>query len=336
MVERADALTRFIILPENVSAHETILHLAESLSSDHDFPLVYIFGPPGTGKTHLGYGLTERVQATLPGSSILQMPANEFSQWKQLPLGERQHFRKHLLDNDLLIIDDLQHLPLKVGNDLALLLDKRANRARPTVLLGNGRLGNLDISGRLSSRLQAGLMVEIAPLSLDSRLELATQLCLQRNLRVDSDLFPWLARHPGGARGMISDIRQLEPLAKSHSAPLTLAVVQGHLNQMGVPDLEQKPRLPQVLKLTSHKFGVTLKDLQGPRRLKNIVWARQIAMYLARQVGCTFMEIGHGLGGRDHTTIMHGCDKIAEKILIDRQFALEIRNLLAQLPGKQS
>ena len=159
---------------------------------------------------------------------------------------------------------------------------------------------------------------------------LAAALCVQRGLRVTDDVIEWLARPPGGARPILGELTRIETLSRVHPPPLNLAVVLASLP--ATPEPVQLP-LERIVALVAGRFRVEAKAMRGPSRLKNVVWPRQVAMYLARQTGLSFDEIGQYFGGRDHTTVMHSCAKVAQVAAGDERFAKELRDARALLPG---
>jgi chromosomal replication initiator protein len=177
----------------------------------------------------------------------------------------------------------------------------------------------------LTSRLAGGLVVGISPLSEASRQQLAAALCEDRQLRVDDDVVAWLARDPGGARPILGGIAHLEALAKRHPPPLTLDILKKELP--AAPDPEGSP-LERIAEKVAERFRVPVKALRGPSRVKNVAWARQVAMSVARSTGFSFPQIG-AFFGRDHSTVMHSCAKVGERAAEDAGLAKELRELEA-------
>ena len=140
---------------------------------------------------------------------------------------------------------------------------------------------------------------------------------------VTGEVIDWLARDPGGARPILGGIAQLEQLARVHLPPLTLAVVESALPS---PD-EERSLLDRLVAVVGARFDVDVKALRGLSRKRNIVWPRQVAMYIAREVGLSYPRIGAFFGDRDHTTVMHSCDKIAKAAVVDVKLARELSEL---------
>jgi chromosomal replication initiator protein len=182
----------------------------------------------------------------------------------------------------------------------------------------------LEHAARLTSRLAGGLVVSIPPLSEPSRRQLAAVLCADRQLKVTDEVIGWLARDPGGARPILGRIARLEVLAKLHPPPLSLSVVTAELPEL--PD-DGSP-LERIAERVAERYRVPVKMLCGPSRVKNVAWARQVAMSVARSAGFSFPQIG-AFFGRDHSTVMHSCAKVTERAAEDAGVAKEVRDLEA-------
>ena len=167
-------------------------------------------------------------------------------------------------------------------------------------------------------------MVGITPLYASSRKTLVKEWCRERKLKVADEVIDWLARDPGGARPILGNITLLEVLAKQFPPPLTMRVVQSQ-----IPDstAENTSPLDSLIAAISKRFHVNEKLLLGPSRSRNVVWPRQVAMYIARQAGLTLTQIGAYFGGRDHTTVMHSCDKVEKALATDATLAHDIQEL---------
>jgi chromosomal replication initiator protein len=318
------SLDRFVQLPENRSAYHAVVQL---VSAD-EAPCLFLHGPPGSGKSHLVRALVEQVTQLAPAKTAQVLAAAEVGRTLMQPPLERRPVIRDAIGVDLLVLEDIQHLPVRAGNEVAHILDRRLARRKPTVITAVRGPAELDTSPRLASRLVGGLVVGIQPLGEASRRELAAGLCRERGLSVADDVIAWLARDPGGARPILGGIAQLEAFAEPHRSPLTMAQVRAELP--AAPEGDQSPMDKLVARVAS-RFSVDVKAVRGPSRERRFAWPRQVAMYLARQAGCSFPQIGAYFGGRDHTTVMHSCEKVARHVAVDLSLAQELRDILAQV-----
>jgi chromosomal replication initiator protein len=323
----ADGLDRFVQLPENRAAHRAVEHLAVAAARGIDSPLLFLHGPPGSGKSHLSGGLIERLTRTDSAKTAVTVAAAEFGRDLLQPAPVRRDVVREALDCDLLVIEDVQHLPAASSDEVAAVLDRRQSRHKVTMVTAVRSPADLSCSARLAGRFAGGLASAIQPLGEPSRRELASALCRERQLNVAADVIPWLARDPGGARPILGDIARLERLAKGRRTALTLAVVT---SELPAPPRDESP-MARVIDLVGTRYRLSPKAITGPSRVANVVRARHLAMFLGRELGLSLVLIGSHLGGRDHTTVMHGCGKIASAAASDPKLSQEIRDLRAEL-----
>src|SRR5947209_1502685 len=175
---------RLVPLPENRSAREAVDRLAEAVRRGADFPLLFLHGPPGAGKSHLATTLIEQVAQGEPPRTAQTLAAAELGRELLRPPVERREVSREAVGADLLVIEDVQHLPPAAGGELAGILDRRQARRRATLVTAVRGPAELEHAARLTSRLAGGLVVGIPPLSEPSRRQLAAALCADRQLKV--------------------------------------------------------------------------------------------------------------------------------------------------------
>jgi chromosomal replication initiator protein len=318
-----DLLSRFVQLPENRSAFQAVVDL--TTGGRPRLPLLFLHGPPGSGKSQLVAGLVERLTRSRPTSTSATCAAADLGRAVlQSPL-DRSDVIREVTASDLLVVEDVQHLPAAGAGQLAQILDRRQARRKPVVVTAGCGPTELECTARLKGRFVAGLVTGIHPLDEPSRRELAAHLCDRRGLRVTDDVIGWLARHPGGARPILGDISRLEQLAKVHAPPLTLALITAELT--GPP--ADGSLMEQIIDLVAGRFRVPAKVIRGRSRTRGAVRARHAAMFLGRRLGLPLAEIGRHLGGRDHTTVMHGYARLEAALVTDSRLAGELRDLRA-------
>ena len=314
------SLAGFIQLPENRSAFQATNSLVEATES----PLLFLHGPPGSGKSHLVNALVDRFTQADSSRTAQVHAAGELGRGLMMLQLERRPLIKEAIACDLLVVEDLQHLQDAAGDELAYILDRRQARRKPGLLTAVRGPAELTLSSRLRSRLAGGLVIGISPLSTPSRKILAQEWCRERKLKVADEVIDWLARDPGGARPILGNITLLEVLAKRFPPPLSMPIIRAELPE---PTEGIDTPLDSLIAATSVRFHVNEKLLLGPSRLRNVVWPRQVAMYVARQAGFTFTEIGAYFGDRDHTTVMHSCDRVEKALATDATLARDIQEL---------
>lgn len=327
---RRDDVTplRFLTLPENRSAWLAVRRFAQHLTrseSTRRLPLLFLHGPSGTGKTHLGQTLVERVMAHRADFSSQTIPARELAQ-----SSEAESLRE-FAETDLLIVEDFQHLAPEPAERIARLLDERQERGRCVVATARPGPAHLsDLPARLTSRLAGGLVVGLEPLGAASRKRLARALIDHRGLNVAPEVVDWLAARPGGGvRPLLGALAQLEALSRVCPAPLQLAALTA---QIAEPEQSAESPFEAIARRVAERFRIDLKSLRGRVRHRSILWPRQVSMYLIRELtGLPLAQIG-AYFGRDHTTILHACRKVEAALESDPALAGLLRELRAELP----
>jgi chromosomal replication initiator protein len=230
----------------------------------------------------------------------------------------------------------LQHLPAAASGRLVRLIDTLLARGQQMVFTANAGPQQLQhrqgrFPARLTSRLAAGMVVRLEPLSAEGRLTLLRERA--SHLPLDEAALTWLAEHLSGGRELLGALRQLELLAQVQPGPLDVDTIARHFATQAEAS---KVTVEQIAQRVSHYFQVEPKQLQSRRRSRHILVPRQVGMYLARQLtGLSLEQIGAYFGGRDHTTVLHACRKVEEALDTDLILCGAIRELSA-LGGQQS
>jgi chromosomal replication initiator protein len=320
------ALTRLLPIPETRSARAAIEDLHGALTGaavSAPNPL-FLHGPTGAGKTLLVDALA--VELAKGGRTVCQLSANDFADRRDLHDAE---------DADLLIVEDLQHLPMRYVDTLIALIDARLRHGAAmvfTALSGPNRLKHRGTTfpTRLTSRLAAGLVIALEPLQTPSRRLVLKRLAEQAELKPAAEVLDWLAEHlTGGGRQLDGAIRQLKALQRLQAKPLRLADIRAHFDtQIDA----QAPSVKRITEQVSGYFEVAPRRLLSTRRTRDVLVPRQISMYLARQLtSLSLQEIGAYFGGRDHKTVQHACKKVEAAMKADTVLCGAVRQIHAEL-----
>jgi len=323
----------FVVLSENRAGCRAVRRLVNHLTkigSRSPFPSLFLHGITGTGKTHLVRDLIEQVIPDRPSFTAQSVAAVDVDRWLQSPSREAADTLQELRECDLLVVEDAQHLSSRSSDELANLLDHRQNRKRPFVTTSAVGPAELELPARLRSRFASGLVVHLEPLGNGSRRKLAKQFLADRRIVVESDVLKWLCgQGNGGVRPILGGVHRLEVVAKQFAPPLTWENVQTAL--IGEP-VDEAPAIERIASRVSEFYRVKLKQMLGPARQRQTLWARQVAMHLTRQLTpLSLVQIGSYFGGRDHSTVLHACQKIESCVSEDPSIATDIRRLQAEL-----
>ena len=287
-----------------------------------------------TGRRELGSRgssrpVAEQVAAAPDGFAVQIVSAGDLARTPDTSFADPD-----LLDCDLLAIEDIQHLVPRTADAAADLIDRRAARRRATVVTAStGPAGLGHLPRRLTSRLAAGLVVQLEPLSAASRRLILADAASTKNVRLAAEALDWLAEQAtgGGVRATLGLLQNLAQVAKAFPGPLTRADVQQALAETGLPT-STGCDVPTIVKRVAAAFGVSEKDMLGASRLRGVLKPRQVAMYLARELtGLSLPRLGAAFGGRDHTTVLHSCRKVESEMASNLALAKQVGDVRAGL-----
>jgi chromosomal replication initiator protein len=328
---------RFVPAPQNRSALLAVQGVVESVCSrrgQRQTNPLFLHGPPGTGKTHLVCALIEEITHRCPDLVVTVLSAGdlvpappEAGQGPESALREARH-------SDLLVIEDLQHLPLRSAEALARALDGLRGRSQQAVCTASAGPQQLAHRGepypaRLTSRLAAGLVVGLEPLPAEGRLAVLEDKAKRRRLPISREALAWLAERLGGGRELEGALNRLEALTRLHGRPLDVSAVAA---QFGAQDGAGQVTVERIAQRVGGYFRIKPEQLQSRRRYRSVLVPRQVGMYLARQLtGLSLGQIGAYFGGRDHSTVLHACRKVEQALARDAVLSGAVRQLHAEL-----
>ena len=324
----------FVVGPGNRLAQAASMAVAETPASAYN-PL-FLYGRVGLGKTHLLHAIGHVCQAQ--GLRVLYVSSETFT--NDLIEAIRSHttdtFREKYRTADVLLVDDIQFIAGKestqeeffhtfnalhgTGKQIAMSSD-RAPKALST------------LEERLCSRFEWGLIADIQPPDLETRIAILRTKAATSGVAVPDDILNVIAsRIQSNIRELEGALNRVAALSSLTHQPLTEQVAETALSNL----LPQRSKLTtdQIIEAVAHHFGVEIAALQGRSRSQAIARPRQIAMYLIRkETGASLPQIGAELGGRDHTTILYGCERIADLIEEDANLRREVIRVRQQLYG---
>jgi chromosomal replication initiator protein len=329
---RYTALDRFVTGPENRLTGV----VAESVSQGRcDYNPLVLTGPPASGKSHLARGLMAAWSAKHPCGAALYTTAAEFSQQfaRAVHDGEVSLLRSSYRTSKFMVVEDLSALAGKVTTQQELLhtLDALLDGGAQIITTCREPLSRMtSLMSGLRGRLAAGLEVSLALPELAARTVLVEELAGARGVPITKTAARSLAEAiPGSVPELLGSLTLLEASRVDANEPISPMDVECYL-------LRSQPRaalgLQNLAQLTARHFGIKVSDLKSPSRLRSVVLARGVAMYLGRQsTDKTLVEIGLFFGGRDHSTVLHGCRQIERLLHCDAQTRQAVEALQAQL-----
>ncbi|MGF1645687.1 MAG: chromosomal replication initiator protein DnaA [Kineosporiaceae bacterium] len=315
----------FVIGASNRFPHAAAVAVAEAPAKAYN-PL-FVYGESGLGKTHLLHAIGHYARSLYPGIKVRYVNSEEFTNdfINSIRDDRAQAFHSRYRDVDVLLIDDIQFLQGKVQTQEEFFHTFNAlhNANKQVVITSDVPPKQLQgFEERMRSRFEWGLLTDVQPPDLETRIAILRKKAIGDALAVPDDVMEYIASR------ITTNIRELEgalirvtAFASLHRQPITTPLADVVLRDLIPSDGRPEITAVQIVAETASFFGVTVEDIHGSSRSRVLVNARQIAMYLCRELtDLSLPKIGQHFGGRDHTTVMHAERKI--KALMGERMAV--------------
>lgn len=325
----------FVVGTGNRFAHAAAIAVAEAPAKAYN-PL-FIYGGVGLGKTHLLQAIGHHVLQTRQYFRVVYASSEKFTNELINAIRDDKtlEFRNKYRSVDVLLIDDIQFLAGKertqeeffhtfntlheAGKQIVITSD-RPPKEIPT------------LEDRLRSRFEWGLIADIQPPDLETRIAILRKKAEIDSINLPDEVAEFIARQ------VQSNIRELEgalvrvvAYATHASLPLTVEVAAEALADILPPSRAKPVTLAAIQKVVAEYFGIRVEEMRGKRRTKGVAFPRQVAMYLARELTeASLPQIGQEFGGRDHTTVLHACERVKAAMSQDPHLAASIKALMEQ------
>jgi chromosomal replication initiator protein len=332
---------QFVIGDANRFAHAAGLAVAELPGQAYN-PL-FIYGPPGVGKTHLLHSIGNYIGACDSRLSVRYTTVETFTNQfiAALSGGSIDRFKGRFRRNDVLLIDDVQFLASKAKTEEEFFHTFNAlyEAGSQLVLTSDRTPRDLEaLEDRLRERFEAGLVTAIGPPDLATRVTVLRKRAHHDGVVLDDDVLTQIAeRVTTNIRALEGALIRVVAFASLTARPVDRALVLEVLSDlyppgMPAPGTAQAPTIERIQELTAEAFGLTCEELLSASRRPSMAWPRQVAMYLAREhTSETLPAIAARFGGRNHTTVMHACRRTAERIAGDPEAFEAVRRLTERL-----
>lgn len=320
----------FVVGSNNRFAHSASLAVAESPGEAYN-PL-YIYGGPGLGKTHLMHSIGHFILEKNPNAKIIYVTSEEFTNEviESIRSGNAaamNKFREKYRTIDVLMIDDVQFIIGKESTQEEFFHTFNAlHAAHKQIILSSDKppkeMETLD--ERFRSRFEWGLIADIQPPDYETRMAILRKNAETYDRQIDEEIIKYIATN------IKSNIRELEgafnkiiAFAKLNKVDLTLSLAEEALKDVIYPNKPKEITPTLIINVVAEHFGVKPEDITSKKRNSEFVQPRQVVMYLCRELTDTsFTNIGKLLGKKDHTTIIHGVNKVSAEIQTNE----ELRN----------
>ena len=305
----------FVIGSSNRFAHAAAVAVAEAPAKAYN-PL-FVYGDSGLGKTHLLHAIGHYAQTLYTGVKVRYVSSEEFTNdfINMIRDGKQDGFRRRYRDVDVLLVDDIQFLENKEGTQEEFFHTfNTLHNASKQIVISSDRAPTrlVTLEDRLRSRFEWGLLTDVQPPELETRIAILRRKAIQEGLNAPPEVLEYIASR------ISTNIRELEGalIRVTAFASLNRQSVDLQLAEIVLKDLIPEAQGPQItiatiMGQTASYFGLSMEDLSGTSRSRVLVTARHIAMYLCRELtDLSLPKIGQQFGGRDHTTVMNADRKI--------------------------
>ena len=327
----------FIVGSSNKFAHAACTAVAERPAMDYN-PL-FIYGPSGLGKTHLICAIVNEIKRKKPDIKVLYINGEDFTNQliESISKNDTIRFHNKFRSCDILLIDDIQFIAGKVSTQEEFFHTFNAlHHEQKQIILTSDRPPKdiATLEERLRTRFEWGLIADIQPPDLELRLAIFKKKTEQAGIMIPDDVLLFLAEN------LRSNIRQIEGAIKKLSAKslimgqvINMELAKSCLNELLGGAEPIATTVDKIFAAVYKKYDVSKEEIKGKKRVKNVTWARQVAIYLIREITeLSFPDIGE-IVDKDHSTVIYSNSLITKKIASDPMINIEISSLIKEISG---
>lgn len=329
---------RFVVGPSNRFAHAS----CEAVAKDpgRQFNPLFLYGGVGLGKTHLLHAIGNYIRKNNPSLRVLYVTSEKFINEfiDSLRFEKPASFRNKYRNLDCLLIDDIQFLVGRQSSqeEFFYTFNTLYDSHKQVVITSDRPPKELPtLEPRLISRFEWGVIADIQPPDLETRIAIVRKKAEEEKLFIPDDVTLYIATQiKTNVRELEGSLLRITAFSAFTGTPLTVDSVQKILKDVVRPPENASPiTIEKIQKVVAKHFNLEVKDMKSKRRTDAVAFPRQIAMYLARTLTDEFStnEIGEAFGGKDHTTVMHACNKIKTKMSSDPYFVAKINQISQEI-----
>jgi len=330
------AFDRFVVGPCNQFAHAASVSVAEQPAKNYN-PL-FIYGGVGLGKTHLLNAIGLHTLALFPNLNVVYVSAEEFMNEliNSIRYDRMPKFREKYRNMDCLLMDDIQFVAgkEKTQEEFFHTFNTLHDSGKQIVVTSDKFPKDIpNMENRLRSRFEWGLIADIHPPEIETKIAILEKKAQENKMVLPQNVAHYVASH------VESNIRELEGYLIRISAfssltgkEIDMTLTKEVLKKIIKLNEKEEVTVDEILKTVAGKLNVKMSDIKSHKKNKNLVFARQIAMYLSRRMtSASFPDIGEKIGGRDHSTVIYACNKmkkVMEEDLTVKKIILELEEIL--------
>ena len=329
---------RFVVGPSNKFAHAAAIAVAENPGRAYN-PL-FIYGNSGLGKTHLLLAIGQRIHDHNPESRIVYVSGDDFTNdmVHSIRNGTMDEFRNKYRSVDLLLVDDIQFIAGKQSTQEEFFntFNNIYNDGHQIVITADRPPMEMSLlDDRLRTRFEGGLMADVQPPDLETRTAIIRNKAAQLGMSLPDDVVTFIAEN------ITSNVRQIEGVVKRLTAYREIMDDGITINSVkrAIKDVIRVgayiPTPDVIIEETARYFSITSSDIRGQRRSKNVAKARQVSMYLIRNLtNLSLVDIGSQYEGRNHSTVLTSIRKIEELIKTDQETSATVRDISSNINSR--
>jgi chromosomal replication initiator protein len=335
-LNREYTFERFIIGESNSFAANAALAISRNPGTGYNPCLVY--GGVGLGKTHLAQAIGNSVFREFPDLKVAYVTAETFANEFILSIQKKtgHQFKNRYRSVDVLLIDDIHFLEGKEGTQEELFHTFNAlyDANKQMVFTSDRPVSEIrSLSDRLRSRFERGLNVDLQPPNYETRIAILKKKIEEKKVKIPDEVVDLICRNVStNVRDLEKALTKLIAYAELVNRHITLEIAHQQLKDFFTQPGQKNITIEHIQKVVSDYFGLSYKDLRGKRRTKAVAFPRQIAMHISRELTeYSTTEVGAEFGGRDHTTVMHACQKIEDRMKLDPNLEPTLQQLIKKV-----
>lgn len=326
----------FVIGENSSFAYNACLAIAKNPGTTYNPCLIY--GGVGLGKTHLIQSIGNYVLQENDNLSVAYVTAETFTNEFIQAIGERknQQFKNKYRKVDILLIDDIHFLQNKsqTQEELFHTFNALYDSNKQMVFTCDRPVSELkELTARLRSRFERGLNVDLQPPNFETRMAILRKKCNVQGFSISDDVLEYISRSINtNVRDLEASLTKLIAYSRLLNKEITREIAMEQLKDSYSLTNEESFAVESIQRVVSDYFNISHIDIRGKKRTKAIAFPRQIAMYISRQMtDLSTTEIGYEFGGRDHSTVMHACQRVESRIQSDSTLDNTMQRLIRQV-----
>lgn len=334
--EKEYSFETFVVGSGNSLAHAAAWAVANNPAKSYN-PL-FLHGGSGLGKTHLIYAICGRIWQNHPDYKLLYVKGEEFANELILAIrnGTTAEFKEKYRQADLLAVDDIQFIAGKESTQEEFFhtFNSLYECGKQIILTSDRPPKEIKtLEDRLRTRFEWGLLVDVQPPDFETRMAIISRKADSLGLKIPEDVAAFIAgKLKDNVRQLEGVVKRLEAHANLTGAPITILLAENAIQDIMTEHTPLPVTVDRIIDEVARTYGVTAEDIRGQRRSGQISTARQVAMYVVREItGMTQLKIGQEFGGRDHATVVYALQQVTKAIKTDPRKKETIEDIIKNI-----